>query len=260
MKKTTEKDETQHWVRITRPYFLAAHEVTVGQFRQFVDSKSYQTDTELLGGGYGWNATKGSFEGAKPQYTWRNTGFTQNDHHPVVNVTYNDAVAFCDWLSHLEGKNYRLPTEAEWEYACRGGTTSRYQHGDDPEGLAGVGNVTDSTAKATLVNESRRYITSGDGFVFTAPVGQFRANAFGLWDMHGNVSEWCQDWYGAKYYEQFVTAAAIDPQGDTSEQKWRVIRGGCWYLSPSANHSASRVPASPLYRRYNSGFRVLRGP
>ena len=146
------KDEhPQHRVRITQPFYLGVHEVTVGQFRKFVEETGYKTDAEKGTGGIkgavGVDAKTGEF-GSSEEYSWRNAGFEQTDEHPVVNVSWNDAVAFCDWLSRKEGKTYRLPKEAEWEYACRAGTTTRYYYGDDPEGLASVGNVADATAKA----------------------------------------------------------------------------------------------------------------
>ena len=114
----------------------------------------------------------------------------------MVCVSWNDAVAFCKWLSRKEGKTYRLPTEAEWEYACRAGTTTRYWSGDDPETLAKVGNVADATAKAKFANW-KYTIKASDGYVFTATVGQFTPNAFGLYDMHGNAWQWCADRCGA---------------------------------------------------------------
>jgi sulfatase modifying factor 1 len=117
----------------------------------------------------------------------------------VVNVSWNDAVAFAKWLSQKEGKTYRLPTEAEWEYACRAGTTTRYFCGDDAEGLAEVGNVADGTAKAKHPDWTT--IAAQDGFVYTSPVGHYRPNAWGLYDMHGNVLEWCWDCYGSDFYE-----------------------------------------------------------
>ncbi|MCA9221053.1 MAG: formylglycine-generating enzyme family protein, partial [Planctomycetales bacterium] len=192
-------DETQHQVRITQPFYLSAHEVTVGQFRQFVSETSYRTEAETDGeGGYGWNEAEGKFEGPDVKYNWRNTGFPQDDNHPVVNVSWNDAQKFCQWLSRKEGQTYGLPTEAQWEYSCRGGTTTAWSSGDDPETLAQVGNVADGTAKAKYPSLST--IAAKDGYVFTAPVGRFRGNSFGLFDMHGNVWEWCQDGYDANYY------------------------------------------------------------
>jgi formylglycine-generating enzyme len=120
------KDEhPQHRVRITKRFYLGTYHVTRGQFRQFVKDTDYKTDAEKgeKPGAVGWNREKKEFEFNK-EYSWRNAGFEQTDEHPVVNVSWNDAVAFCQWLSKKEGKTYRLPTEAEWEYACRAGTTT----------------------------------------------------------------------------------------------------------------------------------------
>ena len=157
-----DKEKPQHRVRITRPFYLGATEVTVGQFREVAEATGLRTEAETDGnGGFGWNEAKAKFE-QDPKYTWRNPGFAQSDDHPVVNVTWNDAIAFCNKLSELEGlqpydlgagaqsggDGYRLPTDAEWEYACRARTTTLYQTGDDPETLAEVGNVADATLKA----------------------------------------------------------------------------------------------------------------
>ena len=145
----------------------------------------------------------------------------------MVNVSWNDAVAFCKWLSRKEGKTYRLPTEAEWEYACRAGTTTRYYSGDDPETLAKVGNVADAAVKAKFP-DWKFTIKANDGYVFTAPVGKFKPNAFGLYDMHGNAWQWCADWYGPEYYAKSL---ADDPTGPASGNG-RVLRGGSWYYRP----------------------------
>ena len=239
----------QHRVRITKPFYLGAHEVTVGQFRRFVSDAGYKTDAEKDGkGGFGVTAD-GNWE-QKPEYTWRNPGFPQTDEHPVVNVSWNDAVAFCEWLSGKEGREYRLPTEAEWEYACRAGTTTRYYHGNEEEGLAQVGNVADAEAKKKFPGWTT--ISASDGYVYTAPVGKFRANGFGLYDMHGNVWEWCSDWYDAKYY---ANSPVDNPKGPASGS-YRVVRGGSWRDSPRLCRSASRLGGSPVRRCYDLGFRV----
>jgi len=138
-------DETPaHPVRITRAFDLGRHEVTVGQFRKFVELSGYVPESERDGtGAYGFNpfydparSPRGdTFEGRDPKYSWRNPGFAQDDSHPVVNVTWHDAVALADWLTEQEGRRYRLPTEAEWEYACLAGTQTRYHNGDDPRQL-----------------------------------------------------------------------------------------------------------------------------
>ena len=144
----------------------------------------------------------------------------------MVNVSWNDAVAFCKWLSKKEGKTYRLPTEAEWEYACRAGTTTRYYSGDDPETLAKVGNVADAAFKAKFPDWEYT-IKANDGYVFTAPVGKFKPNAFGLYDMHGNAWQWCADWYGEEYYAHVARRRPNWPRLRSQTcPSWRFL--DCW--------------------------------
>ncbi len=251
-KDARDDEKPQHRVRITRPFYLGVHEVTRGQFRQFVKATGYQTQAEKYGiGGNGWYEANNRFE-QKPPYTWRAAGFEQTDLHPVVNVSWNDAVAFAEWLGKKEGKTYRLPTEAEWEYACRAGTTTRYFCGDDPEGLAEVGNVADGTAKTKYPGWTA--IVAKDGFIYTAPVGQYRPNAWGLHDMHGNVWEWCSDCYGSDFYD-YKGSRVDDPAGPL-EAADRVFRGGCWYLFPPRCRSAARRGLTPDWRNFNLGFRL----
>jgi formylglycine-generating enzyme required for sulfatase activity len=249
------KDEhPQHRVRITKPFYLGTYHVTRGQFRQFVADSGYKTDAEKedTKGAFGWDPDKKKF-GFNEKHSWRNAGFEQTDEHPVVNVSWNDAVAFCKWLSGKQGKTYRLPTEAEWEYACRAGTTTRYSSGDDPETLAKVGNVADATAKAKFP-DWKYTIKASDGYVFTSPVGSFKPNAFGLYDMQGNAWQWCADWYGAEYYAKSPTD---DPTGpDTGDG--RVLRGGSWYFGPCDDRSAGRLGDTPGDRGGDRGFRVAR--
>ena len=250
-KEWGDNEQPQHRVRITQPFLLGQHEVTVGQFAAFVKDMGYKTEAETDGkGGYGCNEATGKFDGPDPNYNWKNTGFPQEDSHPVVNVTHNDAQKFCEWLSQKEGVTYGLPTEAEWEYACRAGTTSIYYSGDDPEGLAAVGNVADGTFKTKF--SAGDTIASEDGFVFAAPVGHFRANAFHLYDMHGNVWEWCADWYLSDYYGQ---SPVDDPTGPTGASP-RVFRGGGWRLTAWYCRSANRLRHTPDDRSSILGFRV----
>ena len=232
----------QHRVRITRPFYLGKHHVTRGQFRRFVADTEYKTDAEKgeRPGAFGWSDVKEKFKFSE-RYSWRNAGFEQTDEHPVVNVSWNDAAAFCKWLSHRENKTYRLPTEAEWEYACRAGTTTRYYSGDDPETLAEVGNIGDAALKSKYP-DYRCAIKASDGYAFTAPVGSFEPNAFGLYDMHGNAWQWCADRYGKDYY---AASPTDDPTGPDSGKE-RVLRGGSWYIRPDGVCSASRcVSAGP---------------
>jgi eukaryotic-like serine/threonine-protein kinase len=262
----------KHQVRISKPFYLGTTEVTVGQFRQFVEKAkpNFKTEAERDGkGGYGWNEAEGTFE-PDPASTWKSPGFPQDDNHPVVNVSWNDAVAFCNGLSQLEGRKpcydleggflkegngYRLPTEAEWEFACRAGQTTRYSSGDDPESLATVGNVADATVKEKYPAWTFA-IKARDGYVCTAPVGQFLANALGLFDMHGNVWEWCADDYDADYYPKSPT----DDPLNLTKAAGRVYRGGGWGSTSRNCRSAFRFWNTPDYRSNYLGFRVARAP
>ena len=252
-----------HKVRITKPFYMGQHEVTVGQFRRFVQASGYVPESVADGtGGYGYSPdydpTKSqrgdAFEGRDPKYSWQNPGFKQGDDHPVVNVTWSDAVAMAKWLSQKEGKRYRLPTEAEWEYACRAGTNTRYHSGDDPQSLAKVANVFDADA---AVNWSRwqQYALAGhDGYAFTAPVGSFAPNAFGLYDMHGNAWEWTADYHDDNYYAQ---SPVNDPQGPATGSV-RVRRGGSWHTWPFYARCAYRNWNAPDTRYTLVGVRLVR--
>jgi formylglycine-generating enzyme required for sulfatase activity len=249
------KDERpQHRVRVTKSFYMGTYHVTRGQFQQFVADRRYMTDAENKNnpGAFGWNPDTKKSE-FNEKYSWRNAGFEQTDEHPVVNVSWNDAVEYCKWLSKKEGKTYRLPTEAEWEFACRAGTTTRYYSGDDPEMLAQVGNVADATARATFPVWEWT-IKASDGYVFTSPVGKFKPNGYGLYDMHGNAWQWCADWHGADYYAK---SPVDDPSGADSGSD-RVLRGGSWNGRPFNSQSAERLGFPPDVRDYSIGFRVAR--
>jgi formylglycine-generating enzyme required for sulfatase activity len=256
-------EKPQHDVEITQPFYLGKYGVTRGQFRQFVEAnKGYQTEAERDGeGGWGFNKETKQFEGRKPQYTWRNPGFDQTDEHPVVNVSWNDARAFCDWLSQKEGRKYRLPTEAEWEYSCRAKTTTRFYSGDDEESLRRVANIADKSLKRAWDYPKVQAWTDwfdrvswDDDYPFTAPVGKFAQNGFGLYDMHGNVWQWCEDWYDKDYYKN---SPARDPQGPDAGS-FRVIRGGSFGGMPRDCRAADRSRYEPADRSYHLGFRVVR--
>lgn len=247
-----EDEMPRHAVRITRPFYLGACEVTVGQFRRFVEATGYPTDAEKSGrGGWGYDAASGKLQTRGPQYTWRNPGFAQTGDHPVVNVSWNDAMAFCAWLGEKEGKTYRLPTEAQWEYACRAGTAGRYGSGEEPQSLSQIGNVADAAVRAKF--PELEALASSDGHLFTAPVGSFRPNALGLFDMHGNVSEWCADWYDKTSY---AASPLDDPLGPKSGF-FRVLRGGSWSGGPSHTRAANRDGNPPAACSHNTGFRVV---
>jgi formylglycine-generating enzyme len=238
-----------HTVHISRAFYMGRTEVTVGQFRRFLQASGYVPESEADGtGGYGYNANYDAetsargdaFEGRDPRYSWNNPGFAQDDRHPVVNVTWNDAQALATWLSQQEGRHYRLPTEAEWEYAARAGTRTRYHSGNDPRTLLEVANTFDASATPLWPKLAANALAGNDGFAFTAPVGSFQPNAFGLYDMHGNVWEWTNDWYGEDYYAQSPTK---DPQGPKNGNVY-VRRGGSWHTWA--------LYARSSYRNWNS--------
>ena len=251
-----------HRVRITHDFYLGQFEVTVGQFRRFIEQSGYVPESIADGtGAYGYNpaydpatTVRGdAFEGRNPKYAWNNPGFPQSDDEPVVNITWADAVAMSAWLSKQDGRHYRLPTEAEWEYACRAGTRTRYFNGDDPQGLLKIANTFDAD---TVVNWSRWQpfaLTGHDGYAFTAPVGSFAPNAFGLYDMLGNAWEWVNDWYGETTY---ADSPVDDPQGPPSGVR-RVRRGGSWHSWSLYARAAFRNWNRPDTRYTLLGMRLL---
>jgi formylglycine-generating enzyme len=269
-----QSERPQHRVRISKAFQMGATEVTVAQFRRFVEATKHVTDAEKDNrGARGFNRAKGDFE-SDAKYTWKDPGFPQGDDHPVVNVSWNDAAAFCEWLGRQEKATYRLPTEAEWEYACRGGTDTWLNFGDAPAQAHLHANLADVSlekahkgmvARQLLVNVSK---DPEDGFAYTAPVGRFKPNAFGLFDLHGNVWEWCQDRYQRFYYQQFeprkVRTATADPVGPEKSDEhgdWRVLRGGSWAVEPFSARSSSRLWNDHADGFCYAGFRVVRvGP
>jgi formylglycine-generating enzyme required for sulfatase activity len=247
-------DEDQHEVEITREFYMGKYEVTCGRLRAFVKDTAYFTVPETDGqGAWGYNEDTRKIEGRKPKYTWKFTGFAQTDQYPVANVTWYDADAFCRWLARRTKKAVRLPTEAEWEYSCRAGSTTRFYSGDDAETLVRVANVGDGTAKKKFP-DWKSTITAEDGYAFAAPVGRFLPNRFGLYDMHGNAWEWCQDWLGP-----YRDLSAKDPVGgdDVKDKKLRVVRGGGWgKRTPRFASAARRLSGVPGSRDIDLGLRV----
>ncbi len=252
-----------HRVRITQPFYLGQFEVTVGQFRKFLEASGYIPESVADGtGGYGYNAnydpTKSdsgdAFEGRDPKYSWHNPGFVQGDNHPVLNITWNDAVALTKWLSEKEGVKYRLPTEAEWEYACRAGTRTRYANSNNPESLIKIANIFDADAKEYWSRWAQFALSGHDNSAFTSPVGSFAPNSWGLYDMHGNAWEWVSDWYENDYYAK---SPIDDPQGPT-DGIVRVRRGGSWHTWSLYARSSYRNWISPNSRYSLVGMRLVR--
>ncbi len=236
-------DEEHMPVTIDQPYYIAIHETTVGDFREFTVAEDYQTLTESGLAPY-WSG--GGVTTGDRRFSWANTGMPQDDLHPVVSLYWGDAVAFCDWLAGQDGFRYRLPTETEWEYACRAGIETMFTCGDDPEALASVGNVFDGSFAAAFPADYQNSVASGtpistsDGYVCTAPIGTFAANPWGLYDMHGNVSEWCLDCADASRRETYSA-----------------VRGGSWRQPPYTARSAYRGPAVREQASLWIGFRVV---
>jgi formylglycine-generating enzyme required for sulfatase activity len=240
-------DEEQHEVEITKEFWLGVHEVTQKQFKDVMgyNPSYFSTDGEGKAGE--------KYEYNKPAGGESSVAGKDTDDFPVENVSWDEAVEFCRRLSARtteknSGRKYRLPTEAEWEYSCRGGAPS-YQ----------VFHFGDSLS-SKLANFDGNYpygsADKGPDLCRTCKVGQYEKNGFGLHDMHGNVWEWCSDWYGKDDYGKSLRR---DPQGPT-EGKGRVFRGGSWYVIGLDCRSAIRGGGPPAFRDYYLGFRVALVP
>ena len=242
-------NETQHAVKITKSFWLATTHVTVGQFAAFAKDSGHQTLAEKQGWSYqSWNGSEKKWDKLEGG-SWKSPGFSQHADEPVVCVTWHDATAFCDWLSAKEGRKYRLPTEAEWEYSSRAGQTNAYPWGNNPDDGAGWANGCDQVASNLFTLFPA--FPWRDGFVHTSPVTTFRTNAWGLHDMVGNVLQWCGDWHGP-----YPAGAVENPQGPT-EGKERVLRGGSFVYGPRQCRCAFRGRNSPEFQNFYVGFRVL---
>jgi formylglycine-generating enzyme required for sulfatase activity len=249
------RDETpQHLVEITRPFFMGATEVTVGEFRAFIEETNYVPDSQRdQQGGWGYDEKSDRCVGRDPTFHWNNTGYPQTDSHPVVNVSWQDCQAYCKWLSAKEKRLIRLPTEAEWEYANRAGTTSSYSMGDSAESILENARTLKPSAKINrLAIQNLKIKPLGDP-PFPVPVGSYQPNAFGLYDMHGNVWEWTSDWYSESYY---ATSPRRDPTGPPQGEV-KVRRGGAWNSFPIWARSSFRNWNTVESRCMNLGFRVV---
>lgn len=235
----SDDERPQHLVRITQPFDLSVYEVTVGQFRQFVEAVGYRTEAERDRlGGSGFTNKKWEW---KHGFSWQDIGIPQSEAYPVVNVSWNDAVAFCQWLSEKEHRTYRLPTEAEWEYACRAGTTTPFHWGSTLSGMEG-------NCRGLAPYGTTSY---GPYLMRPTKVGSYTGNAFGLYDMHGNVWEWCEDECASEYDTTSRTGDVNFFVGPS-----RVRRGGGWSDPAVGCRSASRRGNSPDICAFCLGFRV----
>jgi sulfatase modifying factor 1 len=232
-----------HWVAISRPFAMSTNAVTVDEFQQFVaatgrDMQSCDTyDGE-------WKQRR--------ENSWKNPGFVQTGAHPVTCASWNDAEAYARWLSTTTGHRYRLPSASEWEYAARAGGEAVQPWNPDGSGACANANVADASA-------ARRYpgwaaFACDDGYVYTAPVGSFKTNSFGLNDMLGNVLQWTEDCWHPDY-----TGAPVDGSarmdGNCSEHE---LRGGSWFSTPAYVRANYRNRFAADYRTSSVGIRLVR--
>ncbi len=239
-------EHPRHAVTIEQPFYLAVQEVSVGQFRAFVEATGYRTGAERQGWAFAYQDGQARrVEGL----SWRSPGFAQTEEHPVTCVNWHDATRFCRWLRTVEARPYRLPTEAEWEYACRAGTTAVYWWGDEPDTTGRVANVAD--AAHVKPGSSYAVMPMDDGHLHTAPCGRYQPNAWGLHDMIGNVCEWCDDAYGP-----YPDAGAHAEAPSLRANAGRVLRGGSWYNVSYYCRVAYRFSLPPGDAYTNAGFRV----
>ena len=254
-----QKDEgPQRKITLVRPFALARCETTVAEFRLFVEETGYVTEAETGKGCFALNDAGTQSEQRKDRH-WRDPGFPQTDAHPVVCVSWNDAQAYAEWLGRRTGQHYRLPSEAEWEYAARAGSTTSRFWGDDPNAGCAYANAADRALKRRY--PENRWLTAAcdDGTVYTASAGSFKRNAFGLSDMLGNVWEWVQDCYGGNLVSVPADGTAWEgAQGKDCAR--RVLRGGGWSDRPGNVRSADRDRIHPDGANAFLGFRLARDP
>lgn len=249
-------ERPQHPVEIKQGFYIGKYEVTHPEFVRFVKETKYKTDAEKSEkGGGGYMAEQQGIVNWNRRFSWKDPGFPQSSRSPVVNISWNDAVAYCDWLTRQDGRyRFRLPTEEEWEYCARAGTKSAYVWGDKQESMVGNENASDQSLSKRLREgtfHKNRCGTWNDNIPFTAPVGTFKPNPFGLYDMLGNVSEWCSDVYLDNSYQ--LPKDRIPTTG-----KKRVLRGGAFDYLPMDCRVARRLGDWVNEPRCDRGFRVVR--
>ncbi len=237
------EEKPVHTVTVS-DFYMSKTEITVGQFRKFVEVTGYRTDAEKEGWAYAW--TGSNFDKVTGA-SWLKPGFSQSNDHPVVDVSWNDAMEFCKWAG------CRLPTEAEWEYVARNkGQRIKYSWGNAKPINRNGGNVADESAKRKFSDWTifERY---DDGYIFNAPVASYESNGLGLYDMTGNVWEWCADWYDENFYQN---SPENNPKGPSFGNA-RVVRGGSWRENERGCRLTLRAGNGSSISFSNVGFRVV---
>lgn len=234
----------QHAVHIAYPLGMGVYEITVGEFREFAQATGHKSAGCQMYNGQ-WHDS--------PELNWNNAGFTQTSLHPVACVSWRDAHDFAAWLSQKTRQKYRLPTESEWEYAARAGSPATRPWKDNIESACSDANVADQAAAQQY--PGWKVHPCSDGYVYTAPVGSFQPNAFGLYDMLGNVFEWVQDCWHADYGGAPTDGSAWSANGDCNQHN---LRGGSWFTAPALVSTAARNRFEETYRSNSIGFRLVR--
>jgi formylglycine-generating enzyme required for sulfatase activity len=264
-----------HTVRV-QTFFLSKHEVMVSEFDAFVDATGYETSIEKLGSAPDWDGEKFV---RRPGACWKRLTLEQEPNHPVTLISWIDAVHYCNWRSRSEGLTpcfnivgdtvtcdfsaggYRLPTEAEWEYAAtNGGKKVRYPWGNAPpeKCVKKPANLKDEKARAVFGNSSKTWRESDfwdgytDDYAFTSPVGTFAPNTLGLYDMIGNVYEWCWD----VYEEHYPSNDVLDDQRGPVKGSMRCARGNGWNCPPQVVNCQHRGAGKQDESWHNMGFRL----
>jgi formylglycine-generating enzyme required for sulfatase activity len=244
----TGRDQPQRSLAIPNAIGMGKYEVTRAQFARFVRESGHA----VSGGCFVWNGGKYEQDASKD---WRHPGFAQTDKDPVVCVNWNDAKAYTEWLTKKAGKRYRLPTEAEWEYAARAGSRTPQPWGEKASAACRYANVADASAKRNVPGTaSWTFHACDDKHAYTAPVGSYRPNAYGLYDMMGNVWEWTEECWK----EEGLNAPADESVRPSAECGQRVLRGGSWVDSPAFVRYDFRFLIGVGDRDCYMGFRVAR--
>jgi formylglycine-generating enzyme required for sulfatase activity/class 3 adenylate cyclase len=229
-----------------RPFALGKFEVTKAEFERYLAA----TGKERPSGCRTW---EDGVAGFRDDRSFDNPGYRQANDHPAVCISWQNAQNYADWLSRETGKPYRLPSEAEWEYAARGGRDSRYHFGEDTADICRYDNTADAVARSRWPG----WLTAecSDGVLFTAPVGKFQPNPFGLHDMYGNAREWVKDCWHPNYLNGPSDSTAWVSGGNCQQ---RVVRGGSWDSKPEITGSTWRGRLSAVHRDFLYGFRIAR--